>query len=393
MEKPWMRVFRGLVNNNPMLYRLNRVMYDEKTAYIIDRLKNMKTVGIHKQLSKELSLLPIQLKRLLSKFMEYNFEFTIDFTYLRIGLIEYVLFLKNKYIGYNELHSDIKSWLRSYTKVFIPQGTLITMYVPYDYRNELISVIDEWSNRIGVDKISSFIIVHRLQPSFSKYEPPNHPLYKGYTIEELEEILSNISEKKPIWFLSENQLDMYVNLPNDVLDLLLLKELESNAFININTISRKYGIKMKTLRKHLVRHIIQRDIINGIYLKANIFINAFGSPMLLLLKTGDRSLYYKWINFFNNLENTLSIAYSPYSNENTLYVVLSRTYRFTENIKSFLISKAAAGLIEELIPLDYTVGSTIRYSIPYRNFDQDSRNWSIDLDSAHTKVERRILKK
>lgn len=393
MEKPWKRVFRGLVDNNPMLYRLNRVMYDEKTARIIDKLTTMKIVGIHKRVSKELNLLPIQFKRLLSRFLEYNFEFTIDLTYLKVGLIEYLLFIKNKYVEYNELLPFMRSWLRSYTKIFIPKGTLVTMYLPHEYKNEVIKRINEWFNESGVDGISSFIIVHRLQPSFTKHEPSNHPLYKGYETKELEEMLNNAEEKKPNWFLSENDIENYINNPNDVLDLLLLKELESNAFVSINTVSQKYNIRMKTFRKHLIHHIIKQNVINGIYLKSHVFIEAFGSPILLLLKIGDRSLYYKWVNFFDTLENTLSIAYSPYSSENVLYVVLSRTYRFTENIKSFLVSKATAGLIEELIPLEYTVGSTIRYTIPYRNFDQDSRSWSIDLDSAHTKIERRIFKK
>ncbi len=111
-----------------------------------------------------------------------------------------------------------------------------------------------------------------------------------------------------------------------------------------------------------------------------------------MLKTSDRSLYYKWINFFNSLENTLIIGYSPYFNENILYVILSKTYRYGENFKSFLISKVMSGYIEELIPLEYIVDSTVKYTIPYRNFDQDSKNWSIDIDSAHKKIMKRIFK-
>jgi|GEM_PF-5425973 len=392
MDKPWRKVYRGLMYNNPMLFRLKRMMYDNKTSSIIDKLKDMRIAGIHKQISKQLGLEPVQFKRLLKKFSDYKLEFTIHSLYTKIGLIEYLIFVKNKYIDYKELQESIRSWLKSYTKVFIPKGTLITMYLPYEYKNSILKEIGNWLEKLETDVISSNIFIHRLQPSFTKYEPSIHPLYKGYEIRELEEIFNNVSESKPSWFISEDELSKYIDRPHDIIDLLILKELESNAFIKVKTISEKHGFKMKTFRKHLVYHLIKQDVIRGIYLKSFIFIEAFGSPILLLLKTSDRSLYYKWINFFNSLENTLIIGYSPYFNENILYVILSKTYRYGENFKSFLISKVMSGYIEELIPLEYIVDSTVKYTIPYRNFDQDSKNWSIDIDSAHKKIMKRIFK-
>lgn len=393
MEKPWRRVFRGLVSNNPMLYNLNRIMYDEKTSEFIDKFRNMKVIGIYKHVSRELNLEPIQFKRLLYKLMDYKLEFFVNIFYPRINLISYLLFIENKYVEYNELHPTIRSWLRSYTKTFIPKGTFITIYTPYSYKDIIVKRINEWLDSLGASRISSLTIVHRFQPSFTKYDPSVHPLYKGYEINELEDLFNKASEDKPSWFISENELEMHISNPNDIVDLLLLKELEADAFTNIDSISKKYGIRMKTLRKHLIQHLIKSNVINGIYLKLGAFVQAFGSPILLLLKISSRSLYYKWINFFSSLENNLIIDYSPYSNENVLYIVLSRTYRYTENIKSFLISKATAGFIEELIPIEYIVGTTVRYTIPYKNFDQESKNWSIDLDSAHRKIERRVFKK
>ena len=259
----------------------------------------------------------------------------------------------------------------------------------------LAYITEKWlKENYSENIISSFMIDLVLQPSFSRHRFDEHPLYKGYKYLELENIFKSADEEAFENFIDSHRLKKEFSQPIDIIDLLIMKELEKDGLTTLRDISTTYGYDMGRLRDHLDEHILKNKLVKGIYLKRSIYVKAFGSPLLLLLKIKGGKLYYKWINFFSKLENTFIIEYSPFrSKRQYLYVGLTRSLGGLNHIKAFIANSLDEGFLEDVLAIDYIPPTVKRFTIPYKNYLQDKKQWDIDVDRTHKLFERRILRK
>ncbi len=391
--KPWQRVLKGLKEKNPTLYWIARFMLSD-LGKMIDKLTRVNRVGYLARLANEVKWDEQRFSKNINKLASLGFGFTTHFWLHRIGLMEYFIFV-DEFIDFNNILPKIRSWIRSYARTFSPKGTIIVLYMPYNYADLLSYITKKWLKENYSDNIIAFLAIDLvLQPSFTRYKFDEHPLYRGYKYSELERIFNNADEEFPENIIDNYRLKREVSYPTDIIDLLIMKELEKDGLTTLRDISTAYGYDMGRLRDHLDEHIIENGLVKGIYLKRLIYVKAFGSPLLLLLKIRGEKLYTKWINFFAKLENTLFIEYSPFkSKKYYLYIGLTYSLGGLNSVKTFIANSLDEGFLEDIIAMDYIPSSVRKFTVPYKNYLQDKRQWDIDVDKTHMLFERRILRK
>jgi len=363
---------------------------------LIDRLTRARTVGYYNAIAKEIDFDPLTLSEYVKKLAKIGIRFTIDLNLLRIGLIEYVTYIPGKVIDYTDLSISC-NWIRSHSITYSPKGTFITFNIPFRLKEELAHIISSEIKKIGVDKFHSFFLVTtRKQPSFIKYSLEFHPLFTGYRYKVLEEYFREAEFVSGIEkdLLDASSLSKLVKEPRDLLDLIILKELEKDAFSGLLAVHETYGYERWRIKRHLIKHIVEEGVISGIFAKGGVFVRAFGSPIILILYVRGKDELRRWYFFFNQLENVAYIGYDPFSSrKHVVSVVLYRGLRGLESLKHFLVVKLREGLLEDYIAIDYLVHAIKRFTIPYMGYYQDAKRWDVDIDKTHMLFERRVLRR
>ncbi|OYT40776.1 MAG: hypothetical protein B6U89_00940, partial [Desulfurococcales archaeon ex4484_58] len=361
------------------------------------KLTKVHRLGYYSVVEEDLGIAgKFKLPKYLEVLKKHGFSFTAKIDYHRIGLSSYFIFIFNKVIDFKEL--PYLSWLHTYVITYNPLGTLIEYYIPIKYRKKLVKDIhnkfDEKYPNLIIEDV--FIIGReRRQPSFSRYNFSEHPLITGYSLSYLKNKFTELlSEHKKIAIIDEEELEENITGLKDLVDLLILKEFEANAFTMLTQISEKYGFESAHLRKHLFNHIFRNRLIEGVFLKSKIFIDALSSPLLLFIETNDQKVFRALIGLMQELECTIGLGYSS-EHEKPYKLVVShyRTLHGFEDFKKFLLSLYSEGLIDKIIATEYIVPSFKKFTIPYMNFYQELRDWSLDTLKTHIFFGKRILRR
>ncbi|MET1159924.1 MAG: hypothetical protein ABWW65_03095 [Thermoprotei archaeon] len=394
-NRPSVRLPRLIIRRNNALYNLARLMMSP-LAKIIDKLTKVKNVGFYNAVARDVDYDPSSFMDRLKKMSEYGASFTVDIDFLKLGLLEYVVFVPDKILNFEEL-PETRSWIRSITATYSPKGTLLTFSVPYDFRNELSSEITGSIEKItGQKTYSFFILPRRKQPSLTKYPFEKHPLLIGYKYSQLEEIFN---ESVPDDYIEKflygvENLNKVVRNTQDMVDLLIVGELEIDAFSGLWNAIKAYNIRYRKARKHLKEHVIKHGIIRGIYMKAGLFVRALGHPLVLLLVVRGKDMLFKWHYFLDRLENTMYLGYEPFRRRKLgIYAILYESLDGLESLKHFLVVSLKEGYLEDFLAIKYLPHALAKFTIPFKNYYQDAKRWDLDIGKTHALFERRFLKR
>jgi len=387
------RIMDSIMRSNPYFYMLLKLI-TTRHAQLVDQLTRVKTIGYYSHIAEQLKMDPERLAKIVKMLIDKGFKFVARFHPSKIGLIEYFIYL-DKYVEFETIPPLLRSFLKFYGKTILLKGTIIQVYTPYNYYNQVSKLIYEWIKELGVENEIVFpMITENTQPSLSKYKLEDHPLINGYNLNELMKAFNETTEHRPEFYVDIHDLKDGDNRPRDIVDLILIKEFEKDAFIPLKKISSIYNIEEFRLKRHLIEHLVEKSLVKGIYISPALFVKAFNSMRLFLCRVNDKKLFYKWLNFLPSIQNTLMIGFSL-SKQKSYYIYAGfipglKGYSVFEELFTHAVKE---GFLDDYISFEFLESSIRKFTIPYKAYYQDLKNWSIDVERTHSLFDRRILRK
>ncbi len=398
------------------LYSLIKPIYVYDLHTIVDRLTTTNVAGIHTQIAKSIGVEPSYFRRkLVSRIDKLNLRFIVNINYPTIGLSELRLFVPNKrFSSFKEI--PMVEWLKLYSETYSPIGSSLSYYIPYNLRKEfIINLLKELEEQVGeVDKelsISLFYYITRVQPRYSIGVSDFINNYLMFNRKKYEKILQIEGEERytpTYWRSTLSKMPLFTD-PSDIIDLLILRELEHNALVNILELSDKYPFSSKIFIKHIRNHLISRRTINGIFmitpirrlvlsqLYVNFYIRVFYVELLP-----------KLVNMFKNMPWTSyvkvgvelppeydSISYvlkNIEKQEHCIQVTMVVPTTVMPDLTYFLYELKEKGLLQEIKAYLHDYRTFKKFGIPYVNYDQEKRSWTLDVEYSESIIKKRILK-
>jgi len=373
---------------------------------IIDKLRSVRIAGDYSLLSKELGLNEERLKQFIKKCKKLGLKFTIDIDTLSLGLMEFMVYMPT-IIEHDDIPFNM--WLKFYVITHNPVGTLVSYYIPANKRILLEMIKEGYKDLIKKTKFiqgreKTYIIYNlmRSQPTFSR--DPIRPFFRinwDSIVKELNEMAyrTGLNERKIYWS------GFKYSDPLDIIDLIILKELEKDAFKTIYSLAKDFPFSLKVFNKHLYLHIYKRELIKGVFLKTGFTNRLMDSFHVVILKTNDKDKasilisffkYKPWIyiirwgheilDFFNEEDN-----FKP----NKYVVVLSMAIPsiYQVYLAKLLHILKQLNLVDEAEVFSYDIVAVKKWGIPYRFYSQSERTWTLDVERNIDILEKRIFGK
>lgn len=391
----WSTALNAGVREIEIVKDLKKIFVNEKNVKVINALTRVRRIGYYSYIEREIGLKPYKLSSIISRLYENGIEFTAAIDYSKIGLDVLLIFIKKHIIKLNEL--PFLEWIRSYGLTKDVFGTYIQYYIPYEYRKVLVNnILKELKKKVD----NKYIYYHyfdkivRKQPRLT-LNMGKHPLITGYSFNELMSMFNKFLNEKNS---SENGTTEH-SRPHDIIDLILLKEFEKKAFTIIYDLAKKLLLPARILNRHLNNHVLHYFLIKGIYMKTNIFVRYIGEPSIILVKAKNHDCYKALISLFENMENIFGIIYSaqPYPEINrdkyVIHAVMLETLNRKDNLYYFLLHLYNEGYIEKVKTMRFIMRTLKKFTVPYKNFLQEKKNWDLDTEKTHQLFERRFIHK
>jgi DNA-binding Lrp family transcriptional regulator len=176
----------------------------------------------------------------------------------------------------------------------------------------------------------------------------------------------------------------------DFIDLLIVHEMQRNAFFRINQLQKSLNINPKTLRYHFTSHLVKNRLIAG-YAISYAGLNRKNNgtkdrPIGIIVKVKNASSYEKIKLQEISLKLPFSWNYAYSSKTRTFYLML---YTPSEYL-NVLLSKITDNFIEfneriENVMLDYK--KVRSFTIPIALYDRELNDWIFNEPKALTAVQ------
>ncbi len=396
LEKRYIKHFKDSVKKLSMIC-------GTELGKFVDKLTTVSRVGFYSYIARELGIKERHVYSYIRKLQKNNFKFTADIDVKKIGLYKYFIHVPEM-IDFDVVrNNETIAWLNYYSITLNPIGTFLTYFIPYKLKDELLIKIKDFISGIIGDKIHDGIFAHfyiniRHQPLFHKASFSSHKFIHGFTFDDIIELFNNIETDDITFRYVIEEMNLRFSSPLDAMDLIILKEYDIDAFITIQDIAKKYPLSQKIIMKHLNNHINNKKIIRGIFLKANIYTSFLFKFLKFVLFIDDLSNAVKVFNLFKSFDYALSINMGipdelmrKHNYEFIISVLIAvpqlRVYEFLRFIEYLHKRNYIVGYrLFEFLP-----GTFIRFTIPYLNFDQERKNWTLDVKNVQELLMRRFM--
>ncbi len=372
---------------------------------IIDKLRTVKISGDYSLLSKELEISENELKYFIKKTRKIGLEFTIDVDIVSLGLMEFIVYLptviREDLIPFN-------TWLRLYMLTHNPIGTMVSYYIPASRRTLLEMIRDSYKDLLkkvkyikGREKVYIIYNLMRSQPTFS-----NNPIQAFFKVkwESLVKELNDISYRTGLRERQKYWNNIKYTDPLDIIDLIILKELEKNAFTTMHRLSKMFPFSQRVFNKHLYLHVYKRNLIKGVFLKTGFISRLIDSFHVVVLKTSDKDKASILIGFFKYKPWTYNIrwgyeilnffdekSFKPHKYVVIVSMAIPSIYQIY--LIRLLHHLREINLIDEAEIYSYDAIVVRRWGIPYRFYSQSERTWTLDIEKNIDILEKRIFRR
>ena len=373
---------------------------------IIDKLRSVRIAGDYSLLSKELEIKEEQLKQFIKRTKKLGLKFTIDVNILSLGLMEFIVYLPT-IINHDDVPFNV--WLKLYVITHNPVGTLLSYYIPASKRILLEMVKENYKDIIskmkfikGKERVYIIYNIMRSQPTFST--DPIRPFFRfnwNSLVKELNEISykTGLSERKLYWS------SFKYSDPLDIIDLIILKELEKDAFKTVYQLSKNFPFSLKVFNKHLYLHVYKRNLIKGIFLKTGFTSRLIDSFHVVILKTSDKDKASILISFFKYKPWIYTIRWGHeildfFSEEDyfkpdkyIVIVTMAIPSIYQVYLAKLLYQLRQLNLVDEAEVFSYDTVAVKKWGVPYRFYSQSERTWTLDVEKNIDILEKRIFGK
>ena len=369
----------------------------------IDDLTRVSRIGFYSYIAKELGIKERLVYSYVRKLQKNGFKFTVDINLKRIGLYKYFIHIP-ELIDFNVIrNNETIAWLNYYSITLNPIGTLLAYFIPYDLKDELLRKINSFITKIIGNREDKGIFVHfyigsRHQPVFHKAPFSLHKFIHGFLFDEIIELFEYSQLDDIMFKYIIDEINSKFLSPYDAVDLIILKEYDIDAFTTVQDIAKKYPISQRIILKHLNNHINNKKIIRGIFLKSNIYSSFLFKILGVFLFLNDLNNAVRVYNFFRNFDYSLSINLGipdeimrEQNCEFTILVQVAvpqlKVYEFLKFLDylrrhNYVVSYK----LYELLPDTF-----VRFTIPYLNFDQERKDWTLDVKNVQELLMRRFM--
>ncbi len=396
LERRYIKVFKESIR------KLSLICGTELGKFI-DELTHVSRIGFYSYIAKELGIKERLVYSYIRKLQRNNFKFTVDINIKRIGLYKYFIHVPFM-IDFNDIRNhETIAWLHYYSITLNPIGTLLTYFVPYSLKDELLKKINNFIMGLANNRIDNAIFVHfyinsRHQPLFHKAPFSQHRFIHGFLHKEIVDIFRNLEMDDIVFKHIIDEMNSKFSSPNDAVDLIILKEYDIDAFTTVQDIAKKYPISQRIIIKHLNNHINNKRVIRGIYLKSNIYSSFLFKFLGVFLFMDELSNAVRVYNFFRNFDYSLSINLGIpdeiMKDQNYEFIISvqvvvpqMRVYEFLK----FLDHLQKKGFIVNYRLYEFLPGTFMRFTIPYLNFDQERKDWTLDVKNVQELLMRRFM--
>ena len=396
LERRYIKAFRESVRKLSMIC-------GTELGEFIDKLTRVSRIGFYSYIAKELGIKERLVYSYVRKLQKNGFKFTVDINLKRIGLYKYFIHIP-QLIDFNIIrNNETIAWLNYYSITLNPIGTLLAYFIPYNLKDELLRKINRFIMEIIGNKEDKGIFVHfyigsRHQPVFHRAPFSQHKFIHGFLFDEIIESFK-YNQLDDIMFKSIiDKINSKFSSPYDAVDLIILKEYDIDAFTTVQDIAKKYPISQRIILKHLNNHINNKKIIQGIFLKSNIYSSFLFKILGIFLFLNDLDNAVRVFNFFRNFDYSLSINLGIpdeiMREQKYEFIILVqvavpqlRVYEFLKFLDylrrhNYVMSYK----LYEILPDTF-----VRFTIPYLNFDQERKDWTLDVKNVQELLMRRFM--
>ncbi len=320
-----------------------------------------------------------RLKTAIKRMDRMAIGFTIDINYEYLDLKHIFVFIKNEFLEPYSI--PLLDWIRLFTYTYNYPGTLIQYYAPIRYIDRFIDELrDTYGDGKAVitridDKMRSQPQLSREGPLAAFYELRDDPEKEAA---ELRRELDSLTKRTVLNYLQRKRRSKKHNVSMDLLDLLILRLLEKNAFINIRRVAQELPHTSRIVQRHFRNHV--KQVIRGIYMKYT-YINQLVDFVALVSLYVNNS-YADHIDFLSNYLKSKNwvhgIAYGNNStNDEPIIFIFTSIYKPNViKLLELLNNYRKQDIINKYEILEIDMNKTQKYGIPYSNYDQYSRYWS-----------------
>ena len=347
---------------------------DTTTLRILEFFYNQSNVRVLYDAVRKLNMPSTSFWRRISTLKRKGITFTIDIDERKIGLSKISFFLYDVFLNRYEIpHSH---WYNAYTVSSVPFGTHLVYYYPITYGYKFIK--DE-INKICKEEKTDYLMIDysftfSAKPSFTKYFDVERGRFNYFWkewIDKIKEILEyreTVKEENPAIFINE-----YREKPEDWFDLLILKELQKDAFKSFKEISESIGIRTWKVKYHYDKHILAKGVIKGIRPKLiyTDITNAYTCIMILQIGEISGCKLSKLIDFLIRLPFILVVTLSSDLKILSLQIVIP----YDELIGFFHFKKILKKYFKIILEFNYHYQYSSKRTIPFTNYNPYTGVW------------------
>ncbi|HIQ03553.1 MAG TPA: hypothetical protein EYH40_03945 [Desulfurococcales archaeon] len=240
---------------------------DSTTLKILEFLHTQTNVKAIYDVPSKLGIPSTSFWRRIRSLRRKGIKFTVVLDEKRVGLSKIGFFLYDVYIPLESI--PWKHWYNVHILSSIPSGTYILYYYPIMYGYRFIR--DEIAKLSKREKTGFLTIdcthVFLCQPRFTKYFDVERGKFKYLWKEWISEVKRILEDDNCVREEDEckHVFDVVCrDTPRDWIDLLILKELEIDAFQTFSEIAKHLHTRTWIIKYHYYRHILPEGIIKGI---------------------------------------------------------------------------------------------------------------------------------
>ena len=347
---------------------------DTTTLKILEFFYTQSNVKVLYDAVRKLNMPSTSFWRRISTLRRKGITFTIDEDEKKIGLSKVGFFLYDVFLEKHEIpHSH---WYNVYTISSVPFGTYLVYYYPIMYGCKFIK--DEISKICKQEKTNYLMVnythIFTAKPNFIKYFDVERGRF-NYLWKEWINKINEILEAKLPQELKHYPIFKveYEEKPADWIDVLILKELEKDAFISFKELSERIGIRTWKVKYHYDKHILAKGIIKGIRPKLLYMDITNAYTCIIIFKNEEVEEYKlkKLIDFLIELPFVFAIGLSSDLKILTFQIAVP----YDELVGFFYFKKTLKRYFNIVLEFNYHYQYFNKKTIPYTNYNPYTGVW------------------